>query len=65
MDKRNSVGFFSGRLACRSSDSSYNSSLVTVDYQLHFLPLTFFVHANLLIWYTRGTAAYYIACNQY
>ena len=36
MDKRDSNGFFSRRLACRTNDRSYNStdsSLVTVDYQ--------------------------------
>ena len=46
MDKRDSDGFFSRRLVCRRSDSSYNStdsSLVTVEYQLCFLRLTFFV----------------------
>ena len=31
--QRTSNGFLSRRLACRTSDSSYNSSLVTVDYQ--------------------------------
>ena len=36
MDKRDSDGFFSRRLAYRTNDRSYNStdsSLVTVDYQ--------------------------------
>ena len=40
MDKRNSDGFFSIRLACKTSDRSNhstNSSLVTVDYQQRFL----------------------------
>ena len=67
MDKRDSNGFFSRRLVCRSSDSSYNStdlSLVTVDYQLRFLPLTLCV-LNLLIWHTRGTAAYYVIDNAF
>ena len=46
MDKRDSDGFFSRRLVCKSSDRSYNltdSSLVIVNYQLRFLPWTFFV----------------------
>ena len=36
MDKRDSDGFFSRRLECRSNNRSYNltdSSLITVDYQ--------------------------------
>ena len=43
MDKRDSDGFFSNRIVCRTSDSSHNStdlSLVEVDYQLRFLALT-------------------------
>ena len=46
MDKIDNDGFFSRRLVCRSSDRSYNltdSSLVIVNYQLRFLPWTFFV----------------------
>ena len=35
MDKRNSYGFFSRRLVCRTSDSSYNST--DSSYQEHFL----------------------------
>ena len=69
MDKRDSNGFVSWRLVCRCSDSSYNladSSLVTVDYQLCFLPLTSLCVLNLLIWHTRGTAAYcVIACSRH
>ena len=44
MDKRNSNGFFSSRLVCRTSDSSCNStdwSLVTVDYQPSFMACDF------------------------
>ena len=40
MDKRDSNGFFSRRLACRTNYRSYNStdsSLVIVDYQQSFL----------------------------
>ena len=46
MDKRDSDGFFSSRLVCRTSDSSYNStdsSLVTIDYQQSFMASDFFV----------------------
>ena len=36
-------------------------SLVTIDSQLRFLPITFFVCIlNLLIWHTRGNASYYV-----
>ena len=41
MNKRDSDGFFSRRLVCTTSDSSYkstDSSLVTLYYQLCFLP---------------------------
>ena len=69
IDIRDSGGFFSRRLVCRSSDRSYNltdSSLVIVNCQLRFLPWTFFSCIILLIWHTRGTAAYYvIACNRH
>ena len=40
VDQRDSDGFFSSRLVCRTSNSSYNStdsSLVTVDYQQSFV----------------------------
>ena len=52
MDKGDSNGFFSRRLVCRSSDSSYNlteSSLIMVDYQQHFLACTFFVCITKLL----------------
>ena len=42
MDKRDSDGFISRRIVCRTSDSSYNSTgspVVTVGYQLRFLAL--------------------------
>ena len=41
MDKRDSDGFFSRRLVCRNSNSSYYSSLVTIDYQQHFMACNF------------------------
>ena len=68
MDESDSDGLFSRRLVCRSTDSSYDltdSSLVTEDYQLWFLPLTFFVctkSADLAYTY-MCTAAYVIACS--
>ena len=46
VDKRNSNGFFSSGLVCRTSDSSYNStdsSLVAVDFQQSFVASHFFV----------------------
>lgn len=49
LHKQDSDGIFSTRVVCRHSDSSYNSSLVTVDYQLGFLLL------NLMIWLARGS----------
>ena len=39
MDKRDSDHFILNRIVCESSDNSYNSTLVTVGYQLHFLVL--------------------------
>ena len=44
VDKQDSDGFFSSRLVCRTSNSSYNStdsSLVTVDYQQSFVASDF------------------------
>ena len=67
MDKRDSDGFFSRRLACRTNDRSYNStdsSLVTVDYQQCFLACFLCFVAKLLIRQVHGHASYYvIACN--
>ena len=60
MEKRDSNGFFSRRLACRTSDGTYNStdsSLVTVDYQQNFLALCL---AKVLIRHMQGHAAYYV-----
>ena len=57
VDSRDSDGFFSRKLVCRSSDSSYNSIdklLIIVDYQQGSLPL------NQLIWHTRGADGYYV-----
>ena len=67
MDKRDSDSFFSRRLACRTSDWSYNltdSSLVTVDYQQCFFVFLISYVAKLLIRHVHGHAAYYvISCN--
>ena len=66
MEKTNSDGLFLRRLACRTSDGSYNStdsSLATVDYQQSFLALCV---AKLLIRHVHGIigmhghAAYYV-----
>ena len=57
MNKRDSDGFFSRRLVYRSSVSSYrltDSSPVTVDYQLRFLPYCV-LNRNLLNWHARGS----------
>ena len=72
VDKRDSGGFFSSRLVCRTSDSSYNStdsSLVTVDYQQSFMASDFFVcsktadHACQAYTHTC-MACYVITCNR-
>ena len=58
VNKRDSDGFFSSKLECRTSDSSYNStdsSLVTVDYQQSFVASDFFVCKKLLIVHVRHT----------
>ena len=69
MYKRDSDGFFSRRLVCRYSDSSYNLTDLTlvIDHWLRFLPLAFFVRTKSAdLAYTWYTAAYYIiVCNRH
>ena len=65
MDKRDSNGFLSRRLVCRSGDRSYNSTNSSLSHsRLSTTLLALKFDLNLLIWHTHGTATYYIiACN--
>ena len=61
IDERDSDGFISRVIVCSSSDSSTDSSQITVGYQLRFLALFCTRSADLACtWYY-----YLIACNPY
>ena len=67
VDKRDSDGFFSRRLACRTSNRSYSStdsSLVTVDYQQSFLAFFLRCVPELLIRHMHVQPRAIMWCNE-